>query len=111
MTTLAVVVVVCAFLLVVGWRIEKLLRPYIEKKAKALETSTDIARTTATPLPPAEPMPASLLGLAMRESEGWAREQALAALQELYDVTRDWKKVEHLAVSNALRGQAWPKPE
>lgn len=51
----------------------------------------------ATPAPveswTPEPMPPAVMGLALRESELWAQQQAQEVLKGMYTEMRDWNKV------------------
>lgn len=70
-----------AFLLLVGWRLERQLERFIPKEAKE-DTSVKI-----------DPMPTSLWLQATRWDEEWARKQAVERLHELYAEYGDWEKV------------------
>lgn len=77
----------CATLLGLAW----LARPYVERLVCLLEQRLAVL----VPPPPLrlEAPPQDLIALALSESTGWAREDALAALHEMHaDCGYDWDK-------------------
>lgn len=51
------------------------------------------AVTSRPPLPRDDPPPADLLQMALGESDGWARDDALKALFEMHSDLGDWGRV------------------
>ena len=102
-------IAVCLLIGFLAWRVERLVRPLVQKKAAALEAQTAIEERRGAAPPAPDPMPGDLLALADKESEPWAREQTLKALRESYEATGDWGQVKHHAVTNILSGR-WPRP-
>lgn len=101
MTFLVAVAVIVAALLVVGWRIERVVRERndralaIEERKVALEEARLAKPMDETPIP------VGLMVLANRESEDWARDHIKRRMRELYAETRDWNQVAYLIAQEA----------
>lgn len=77
-------------------------RPYVDRYLRLLEER----QRPTPPAPPAQPTPPpqDLIAMALSESTGWAREDALAALYELHaDCGADWDRT-RVAFLNTSRG-------
>lgn len=78
-------------------------RSWLAQQAQRLELEKARAVQPST----ASPMPEGLAMLALQESEGWARSDALKAMRERYAEVNDWHKVERDVGMNAM-GIPWP---
>lgn len=76
-------VALLAFLTVIWFRSEPLLRRLVELAEKR----------TMPPAPEGAAVPPTVVALAAQESEPWAREQALKRARELYSAYGDWDRV------------------
>lgn len=76
------------------WEWEKMKFQLEQDNQKRLEAKQDAKAKRV-----ASPPPINLLSLALRESEGWAREQAVQQMYELYQQHGDWLTVEKILVS------------
>lgn len=86
MILLAVALLFCsATVLCLAW----LVRPYADRLVALAELRAHPPEPK--PVPTLEPPPNDLIAMALSESDGWAREDALAALWELHeDCGSDW---------------------
>lgn len=92
---LLLAVVACVAL--ITWRVEVTVNRYLPTYL-AHVTSTEartvaLAEAATQPTPPKVPLPGDLEAIANRETEGWAREQVRAAIQDDYEAHQDWDKV------------------
>lgn len=81
-------------------RLDLLLRDVVETLAAKKEPQVFTAKApVGLPLP--EPMPDHVAVLALSETEDWAKEDMIKAMQEMYDETGDWVRVaEHFSGAN-----------
>lgn len=77
---------------VLGYRALRLIDQRVGEWLKLKEAHEERQSNPPQAAPP-PPLPADLLMWAHRESEEWAREQAIAHLYEVYDKTRNWDHV------------------
>ncbi len=78
---------------VVVWRLEPLLRSYLDRTAQVSEQRVAIERDVQA-APPKRPMlPPDLEAIADQETQPWAREQLRAAIQDDFELLGDWDNV------------------
>lgn len=75
---------ICGTIVYLAWRVEVWLPRWIDHRERVSAPSKPAVMDESAKMPPA------CLGLAMQESEPWAREAMLKAMRELYEVTGDW---------------------
>lgn len=86
MENITITALICATMI---WLVERVMREHLRvEKIKRAETKEEVQQVAAP-----DPIPADLAQMAMQESADWARQDAVKAMYELYEATRDWNVV------------------
>lgn len=83
----------CLVALATVWRVEVLLRLFVPRWFDVREAAAAREHAIRTTPSDRNPLPPDLEAVAARETEGWAREQVRAALQDAYESANDWDTV------------------
>jgi hypothetical protein len=93
----ALALALLACVVVVVWRLEaavdRYLPTYLAHVTSTQARTVALAEAATKPSPPKPPLPGDLEAIANRETEGWAREQVRAAIQDDFEAHQDWDKV------------------
>lgn len=109
MTVLLSVALLCAALLIVGWRIERVLKARADRQLAIEERKVALEEARVKPREQDIPIPKGLLMIAANETESWANEQLKQRMRELFAETGDWNVVGDLIIQEAHG--ILPRPE
>ena len=101
MTVLASVALIVGALLLVGWRVERVLAKRAERQLALEERKVALEEARLKKPTDETPIPKGLLMIAARETESWANEQLKQRMRELYAETGDWNVVGQLIAQEA----------
>lgn len=99
--TLSAVALIVAALLVVGWRIERVVRDRNDRTLAIAERKIALEEARLARPVAETPIPVGLMTLANRETEEWARDHIKRRMRELYAETHDWNQVAYLIAQEA----------